>query len=76
MAVIATPLNSTLRIVFQTGLDEENKPILKTKSFNRVKTSALDEDLMDVAKDLSALQIHQVNSVRRVLETELAEEEP
>lgn len=75
MPVIATPVDSSLQLILQTGVDENNQPILRTKSFARVKTSALDQDLMDVAKELAGLQIHPVSSVRRVVETELTEEE-
>jgi len=75
MAVIATPVDSTLQLILQTGVGQDNKPILKTRSFARVKTSAADEDLMDVAKELAGLQVHPVSAVRRVVETELTEEE-
>jgi len=75
MAVIATPVDSALQLILQTGMDQDNKPILRTRSFARVKVSATDQDLMDVAKGLAGLQIHPVSAVRRVVETELTEEE-
>ena len=49
MAVVSTPLNSGLRIIVETGKDENNKSIYRTRSYNNVKTDAVDEDLMSVA---------------------------
>lgn len=74
MAVIVTPVDSNLQIIVQTGVDENNKPVFKTRSYTRVKTDAQDQDLLDVAKQLAGLQIHPVNSIRRVMETELTEQ--
>ncbi len=73
MAVVATPLNSSLRIIVQTGRDENNRPILRTRSFNNVKTDASDEDLMSVAMQLADIQSHPVYAFRRTMEFELAE---
>lgn len=74
MAVIVTPVDSTLQIIVQTGVDADNKPILRTRSYNRVKTTAADQDVMDVAKQLAGLQSHPVGSIRRIMESELAEQ--
>lgn len=73
MAVEATPVDSTLQIVLDMGVDENNKPILKTSSYRRVKTEALDQDLVDVANQLAGLQSHDVHAYRKVVETELTE---
>ncbi|WP_100407639.1 DUF1659 domain-containing protein [Bacillus solitudinis] len=48
--------DSRLTIVFETGTDDEGKPILKTKSFNNVKTEATNEELTAVANALTPLQ--------------------
>lgn len=74
MAVISTPVDSKLKISVQTGLDEEGNVILRTRSYNNVKTTASNEDLMDVARQLSDLQIHPVNAIYKVIESELVEE--
>ncbi|HHX24200.1 MAG: DUF1659 domain-containing protein [Tepidanaerobacteraceae bacterium] len=73
MAIVATPIKSTLRIVVETGMDENNKPIYKTRSYNNVKTDAVDEDLMSVANLLGEIQTHPVNAIRRMTESELTE---
>lgn len=74
MAVVSQPVSANLRIILQTGMDENNKPIYRTKTYSRVKPSTSDEDLMDVAKQLANLQIHPVGGIRRLVETELVEE--
>jgi len=73
MAVVATPLNSSLRIIVETGFDSEGKPIYKTRSYNNVKTAASDEDVMSVANQLADIQSHPVFAIRRIVETELTE---
>jgi len=75
MPVMVTPVDSNLRIIVQTGVDENNKPVFKTRSYTKVKADAQDQDLLDVAKQLAGLQIHPVNSIRRVMEAELTEQE-
>jgi hypothetical protein len=73
MAVISTPIDSTLQVILQTGVDEDDKPIFRTRSFTRVKTDVEDENVMNVAKELISLQVHPVNAVKRVLVAELIE---
>lgn len=73
MAVVSTPINSTLRIIVETGRDEDNKPILRTRSYNKVKTDAVDEDVMGVANQLVDLQVHPVSAIRRMIESELTD---
>ncbi|WP_209121131.1 DUF1659 domain-containing protein [Alkalihalobacillus sp. BA299] len=48
--------NSRLIIVFETGVNEIGEPILKTKSFNNIKTASTDEQLKAVADALTPLQ--------------------
>lgn len=74
MAVVSTPVDSKLKISVQTGLDDKGDAILRSRSYNKVKTTAPDEDLMDVAKQIAGLQIHPVNAVYKVTQSHLAEE--
>jgi len=74
MAVVSHPLGGSLKIVLETGRDDDNKAIYRTRSYSKVKASASDEDILDVAKQLVDLQIYPVDAVRRVVETELMEE--
>jgi hypothetical protein len=74
MATVATPISSTLQVIVETGLDENNKVITKTRSYPRVKPSAQDDDIMDVAVHLAGLQMHPVNSIRKVVVSDLVNE--
>ncbi|MDK2821761.1 MAG: hypothetical protein PWP31_1726 [Clostridia bacterium] len=72
MAVVNTPLSSSLRLEVQTGTDTDGKPIYRVRSFNHVKPSATDQDVFDVAQSLSSLQVHPLNAVSRVNENDLS----
>jgi hypothetical protein len=74
MAVVSTPLSTTLRLQVQTGTDTGGKPIYRVRSYSRVKTDAADQDVYDVAHALGSLQLHPVNAISRVNESDLSEE--
>jgi len=65
MAVV-TPVSSTMRLGFQTGIDGDGNPIQKARSFNRLKTNAVEQDVFDVAQALAGLQDLPLVSIRRV----------
>jgi len=73
MAVITTALDSRLRILVQTGVDAEGKPQLKTRSYNRIKTDAVDSSVYQLATTLAGLQKHSLYGVNRVNEVGLEE---
>jgi len=74
MAVLETPLGSTLRLTLETGVDLEGSPILKNRNFRNVKATATDQDVFDVANLLVTLQQHPLNAVQRIDESSLASE--
>ncbi|HHU33110.1 MAG: DUF1659 domain-containing protein [Zhaonellaceae bacterium] len=74
MAVIATPIQSSLRLVVQTGTDNDGNPVYRNRSYNRVKPEAPDADVYDVANVLAGLQSNPLFAVQRVVTDELAEE--
>lgn len=71
MAVNKEALESRLLLLVQVGLDEQDKPILRTRSFSRVKPEVTDEDLHALALALADLQEHELYQVRRVDDSEL-----
>ncbi len=73
MAVTVIPMNSRLQLRLNTGLDEDFNPIYRTRSFSNVKTDAANADLFELAQEIGTLQIHTVDSIRRVDEVELEE---
>ncbi|MBC7324301.1 MAG: DUF1659 domain-containing protein [Moorella sp. (in: Bacteria)] len=72
MAVINTPLATTLRLQVQTGTGADGKPLYRVRSYSRVKPSASDQDVYDVAQAIGSLQVHPVNAVSRVDENDLS----
>lgn len=73
MAITSTALGSKLQVVVQTGTDGLGKPILKTRSYNRVKASATDENAYQFAATIAGLQKHPLHEVNRVNEVNLEE---
>jgi len=66
MAVDKIPSGTTLRMQFQTGLDGDGDPVYRTKSLSSVKTTAVDQDIYDVAQALVGLQEYTLVTVLRV----------
>lgn len=65
MAVTTNPMDTRLRLVFYVGDDIEGNPIEKTKSFSRVKPTADNQDLYDVAQSLASLQSYTLVQTER-----------
>lgn len=74
MAVTATPITARLQMRLNTGLDENFNPVYRTRTFSNIKTSANNTDLYELAGEIGDLQLHTLDSVRRVDEYELEEE--
>ncbi|RBP88812.1 uncharacterized protein DUF1659 [Cytobacillus firmus] len=47
--------DSKLRLVFETGLNTQGKPIHKSKTYSRVKQSATADQLFSVGQAISGL---------------------
>lgn len=59
-------LNSTLRLVFDTGVDPETGSMTtKTKSFNNVKRDATADELYTVARTFEELQAYPIYNIER-----------
>lgn len=65
MAVLVIPYDSTLQIRLVAGINPESgKPIIRSKSFNRVKNTANEQDVFDVANQLISLQKSSLDEIR------------
>ncbi len=73
MPVDVIPVTSRLQLRLNTGLDENLNPIFRTRSFSNVKTGADNEELFELAQEIGSLQVHTIDSVRRLDEVELEE---
>lgn len=65
MAVLVVPYDSVLQFRLVAGINPESgKPIISSKSFNRVKHTAEEQDVYDVANQLISLQKYSLNEIR------------
>ncbi|NLL61344.1 MAG: DUF1659 domain-containing protein [Candidatus Atribacteria bacterium] len=65
MPVVVVPLDTVLQLRLVTGTNPETgKPIIRTKSFSRVKDSAAEQDVFDVANQLVSLQKYTLDETR------------
>ncbi|MFB9972547.1 DUF1659 domain-containing protein [Allobacillus sp. SKP2-8] len=58
-------LDTQLQLMFETGIDEEGKIIIKRKNFNQVNTEADATALYTVANSLANLQAHPLHQIVR-----------
>ena len=65
MSVVVVPLHTVLQLRLVTGTNPETgKPIIRTKSFSRIKDSAAEQDVFDVANQLVSLQNYTLDETR------------
>lgn len=65
MPVLVVPYDSVLQLRLVTGTDPETSaPIIRTKSFNKVKDTADEQDVFDVANQLVNLQNYSLDEIR------------
>lgn len=56
---------TTLKLIFEVGMNELGKPVYKTKSFTNVNKEAATDQLFQVAQALSVLCRDPLSSVQR-----------
>lgn len=74
MAIVANQADSKLKLVFNAGLDEDNKQITKNKTFSKVKATVTNDDLYNMGVAISDLQDHTLMSIVRYEEYQLNNE--
>ena len=58
MAVSETQNPSALKIKFDCGRDDYGKSVIKSRTYSNLKPSASTQDVLDVARALIDLQVH------------------
>ena len=72
--VITVPRDSALQLRLVIGTNPETgAPIINSKTFNKIKSTALEQDAYDVANDLIGLQKYTVDEIRFEKEFQLTE---
>lgn len=74
MALVVTPIACDLLLVLDAGLDEYGQQITRRRQYGDLKTSATDQDVLDVAEGLISLQEADCLAVQRINTVELTEE--
>ena len=67
-AVITT---SKLRVVFQVGMDDDGKPLLKAKTFSNIQKSATPDQLLQAAQAIIGLSGDTLSNIERVDNSDL-----
>ncbi|WP_282141092.1 DUF1659 domain-containing protein [Cytobacillus oceanisediminis] len=58
-------IDSKLRLVFETGLNGQGKPVYKSKTYNSVKQSATADQLFTVGQAISGLSSYPLTELNR-----------
>ncbi len=74
MPIITNQADSKLKLVLNAGLDVDNKTIMKSKTFAKVKAAVENEDLYNLGVAISELQEHELANIVRYDEFELLNE--
>lgn len=65
MAAKITKLSSSLVLKYIDGVDAKGKEIIKTQRFAKVKTTATEQNLLDVAMEMEKLLGKSLNEIIR-----------
>ncbi|HBY57031.1 MAG TPA: hypothetical protein DEG96_04130 [Candidatus Atribacteria bacterium] len=72
--VVIVPRDSSLQLRLVAGTNPTTgAPIIQAKTFNKIKSSAIDQDIYDVATALVGLQKYPVDEIRLEKESQLTE---
>ena len=72
--VITVPRDSSLQLRLVVGTNPETgAPIVNSKTFTKIKSTALDQDVYDTATALVDLQKYTVDEIRLEKESQLTE---
>ena len=72
--VITVPRDSSLQLRLVVGTNPDTgAPIVNSKTFTRIKSTALDQDVYDTASALVDLQKYTVDEIRLEQESQLTE---
>ena len=74
VTVVTVPRDSDLQFRLVVGVNPDTgAPIINSKTFNKIKSTALEQDAYDVANALVDLQKYTVDEIRFEKESQLTE---
>jgi len=72
--VVIVPRDSSLQLRLVAGTNPETgAPIIESKTFNKIKSGAIEQDVYDVATALVDLQKYPVDEIRFQKESQLTQ---
>jgi len=72
--VVVVPRDSSLQLRLVAGTNPlTGAPIIDSKTFNEIKSTAIEQDIYDVANALVGLQKYPVDEIRAQKESQLTE---
>ncbi len=72
--VVVVPRDSSLKLRMVTGTNPDTgAPIIESKTFNKIKSTATEQDVYDVANALVSLQKYPVDEIRFEKESQLTQ---
>ncbi|WP_041274694.1 DUF1659 domain-containing protein [Desulforamulus reducens] len=71
MAVVKEPYSCSMKLRYQKGVNNNGDPVYVNKTFSKVKVTATDQDIHDVAAALNSLQNSPMLAVYRVDDAQL-----
>lgn len=74
MAIIANQADSKFKLVLNAGVDENNKAIIKNKTFANVKSTTTNENVYNVANSLAGLQSYTLKNIVKYEEYDLVQQ--
>lgn len=74
MAIIANQADSKFKLVLDAGVDANNKPIVKNKTFANVKAATTNDNLFTIATSLAGLQSYGLKNIVRYEEYDLIQQ--
>lgn len=72
MAIISTKNESSIKLSLDCGIDGKGKTIVRSKSFNNLKSDAIDDDIYEVVESVMGLQDFTLLKVNKIDNTTLS----
>jgi hypothetical protein len=66
-------LDSRLRLVFETGMDEKGQPIYKTKTYGNIRKTATADELLQAGQALGGLCANPLVGIERADSVDIVE---
>ena len=71
-SVVEAKNQSSLKVKFDCGLNDNGKTVVKSRTYSNLKHNAASSDVLKVAEALASLQQHSVLEITKIDNTTLA----